>query len=180
MKILRPILFALLVALSFCAQAALTTQQVATLRTDILASELSAQCVPTGDGPFNIATAYNLAKSPAFTVWKSSVPTSQVGIAMNSTELAGLTTANTNRLQVLAMFSGGSFNPSNANVRAGFDDIYSGAGGTTTRAALAVLWKRLATRQEALFATGTGSDAVPATLVVEGALTVADVIRACQ
>lgn len=65
--------------------------------------------------------------------------------------------------------------PSN---RAFFDDVFSGAGGTNTRAALLVLWKRLATRIEKLFATGTGSDAVPATLVFEGEVSVQDIIEA--
>ncbi len=164
---------------SFAAHAALTTAQVATLRADILASEFAAQCVPSGDGPYNIAAAYNLPKSPAFTVWKTAVPIAQVGIAQDATEVAGLTTANTSRLQVYALFSGGTFNASNANVRAGFDSVFSGAGGATTRASLLALWKRTATRSEALFATGTGSDASPATMTAEGALAVADAIRAC-
>jgi hypothetical protein len=37
------------------------------------------------------------------------------------------------------------------------------------------LWKRLASRVEQLFATGTGSDAVPATLGFEGPISVNDV-----
>jgi hypothetical protein len=69
-------------------------------------------------------------------------------------------------------------NPSIASNRAFFDDVFSGAGGTNTRAALLALWKRLATRGEKLYATGTGSDASPATLVVEGAISARDVEEA--
>lgn len=118
----------------------------------------------------SMAAWFSSSASPTFTVWKSSVPISQVGQAMSSTEVAGLTTANTSRLQAMAAFSGGSFNPSIADVRAGFDSVFSGAGGALTRAAMLILWKRPAVRIEKLYATGTGSDASPAQLVFEGSL----------
>jgi hypothetical protein len=79
------------------------------------------------------------------------------------------------RLQTLAIYLAGGVAPFLASIRAFFDDIFSGAGGTNTRAALLVLWKRLASRVEQLFATGTGSDAVPATLGFEGPISVNDV-----
>jgi hypothetical protein len=47
-----------------------------------------------------------------------------------------------------------------------------------TRAALLALWKRLATRGEKLYATGTGSDAVPGTLTFEGNISARDVEEA--
>lgn len=177
---IRRLFIAALCCIAFSASAAtLTTQQVATLRADILGSEFSAQCVPSGDGPFNIATAYNLAKSPTFTVWKPSVTIRETGQAFNGAEWAGMTTANHTRLQTVAQYLM-SYSPAIPGIRAMFDDIWSGAGGVNTRAALLVLWKRPALRVEALFAIGIGSDAVPATLAFEGAVSVADVIRACQ
>ena len=112
----------------------------------------------------SMAMWFNAPTSPAIIVWKNSVTVSEVGRAMNSSEVAGLTTANTNRLQVMAAYSGGAFNPSITDVRAGFDSVFSGAGGTNTRAALLALYKRTATRFEDLFKTGTGTDASPATL----------------
>ncbi len=175
---IRRVFLATLLFASSAAHSALTTQQVATLRADILASEFAAQCVPSGDGPYNIAAAYNLPKSPTFTVWKSNVTIRETGQAFNGAEWAGMTTANHTRLQTVAQFLM-SYNPSVQGVRDMFNDIWSGAGGVLTRASLLVLWKRNATRHEALFATGTGSDASPATLVVEGALSPADTIRAC-
>ncbi len=140
----------------------LTNAQLLTLKAAILneADPTFAGYRTANDKP-SMAAWFNADSSPAFIVWKTSVPLAQVGQAQNSTELAGLTTANTSRLQVLAMFSGGSFNPSIADVRAGFDSIYSGAGGFNTRTAR---------RLEKLFATGTGIDASPAQLVFEGTI----------
>lgn len=116
----------------------------------------------------SMATWYN--GDSTFTVWKSTVTIAQMGIGMNSSEIAGLTTANNSRLQVMAAYSGGTFNPSITDVRAGFDNVFSGAGGVLTRTALLTLWKRIARRVERLYATGTGSDAVPGLLVFEGTI----------
>ena len=116
--------------------------------------------------------------SPAFTVWKSSVPIAEVGDAINASELVGLTSLNVQRLQAISDYSGGSINPSKADRRSAFDQVFSAAGGTITRPALLALWKRLATAGEKIFATGTGSDAVPATLVIEGQIDRQDVFEA--
>ncbi len=48
----------------------------------------------------------------------------------------------------------------------------------TLKAAILAAQKRAATKAEALFATGTGSDASPGTLIWEGTLSVDDVSRA--
>jgi len=157
---------------------ALTSAQLVTLRAAILADPVLAAAPMNPDGDFDIATAMNAQAVPNFTVWKTSVPTSQVGEAMVSTEVAGLTTANTNRLMVMVQYSGGVFNPSRPDTRAGFDSIFSGAGGANTRAALLVVWKRLATRAEKLFATGVGTDQTPASLTFEGPVSHVDVAQA--
>jgi hypothetical protein len=159
----------------------LTNAQLLTLKASIL-----GETDPTfvgyrnaGDKP-SMAGWYNANSSPAFIVWKTNVPVSQVGLAFSSSEVAGLTTANTNRLQVMQSYSGGAFNPSIADVRAGFDSVFSGAGGVNTRAALLALWKRTARRLERLYATGTGSDATPAQLVVEGTIDGNDIEEALE
>jgi hypothetical protein len=145
---------------------ALTPAQLTTLKADIAAnSDLNSQ-PNNSDGNLAIANLYNLNASPNFTVWKAS---------FNAAELAGLSTLNNTRLQSLAMYLAAGVNASRADTRAFFDDIFSGAGGVNTRAALLILWKRLAKRGEKLFATGTGSDASPATLVHEGNITPTDV-----
>ena len=65
-----------------------------------------------------------------------------------------------------------------ADVRQMFNDIWSGAGGANTRTSLLALWKRSALLGEKIFATGTGSDASPATLTYEGNLSYVDVMAA--
>jgi len=125
-----------------------------------------------------MAEWYSASTSPAFTVWKTAVPLAAVGTAMDSGEVAGLTTSNTSRLQVMAAYSGGSFNPSLPDVQSGFNSVFSGAGGALTRAALLALWKRPAKRIEKLFAVGTGTDAAPATMGYEGNVNINDILAA--
>lgn len=152
-----------------------TTAQLPALKAAIVAdSALNAQ-PRTSDGDEAIAQAFNVAASPAATVWKTQVGITQIGDNIAATELAGLSSLNSTRLQTLVVLSADGVNPSLADRRQFFDDIFSGAGGTITRGRLMVLWKRLATRAEKLFATGTGTDAAPATMTFEGALTRQDV-----
>lgn len=148
----------------------LTQEQLQILKADILADSAFDSVPNTFDGAYTIASAYNLTASPNFTVWRTSVTIAEVGRAFLNSEVAGLTTANTTRLQVFGQYSGGVFNPSDIDVRSGFDEVFSGAGGVNTRAALLALYKRLARRIEKLYAVGAGTDASPATLVFEGAV----------
>jgi hypothetical protein len=153
----------------------LTPAQLATLKADIQANSDLNSNPNTPDGNLAISNLYNQAASPAFTVWRTNVPIGEVGKTFDAAELAGLTSINTQRLQNLAAWLAAGIDPSVAGVRTFFDDIFSGAGGANTRAALLVIWKRLATRGEKLFATGTGSNPSPATLVVQGSITPTDV-----
>lgn len=154
---------------------ALTTPQLQTLKTAINADPALSSQPMNSDGDYNIALAFQAVSNPAFTVWRSKVSILETGQAFNGTEWAGMTTANHTRLQTVAQYLDSGYNASKADLRAMFNDIWSGAGGTVTRANLLVIWKRIANRAEALFATGTGSDAVPATMNFEGALDPADV-----
>ena len=154
---------------------ALTPAQKITLKAAIQADSTANAFYINGDLS-GLADYMNAAASPAFIVWKSNVVIGEVGKKFNATELAGLTSLNTQRLQNLAAWLIEGVNPSLASIRQFFDDIFSGAGGTNTRTALLALWKRSATRVEKVFAAGTGSDAVPATLVVEGDLSTNDLI----
>jgi hypothetical protein len=161
--------------LAFSAQA-LTTQQLQTLKAAILAETDPAfvslrQAGATGA----MADFYN--GNSAFVVWKSSVTIRETGQAFNGAEWAGMTSANHTRLQTVAQYLM-SYSPATQGIRDMFNDIWSGAGGTNTRAALLALWKRFATKGERLFATGTGSDAVPGLLVFEGSLRDADIVGA--
>lgn len=149
----------------------LTTQQLQTIKAAILADPVLSVQPHDGNGNGFIADAFNAVASPAFTVFKSSVTLTQVGLAMLSSDVANLTTANTNRLTVIAAFSGGMFYPAIQDTWDGFNSVFSVSGASGTRAALLALRKRFASRIEALLATGTGSDAVPAFLTVEGTIT---------
>lgn len=173
------------------AASTLSAQSLPALKADILVSTDTVQAgtvdcggfvgvqvknVPnSSDGNACVARVYNLTASPAFTVWKSSATLVQIGDAIVSTELAGLSSLNLQRLQAIASYGPNGINPSLTDRRAAFDDIFSGAGGALTRPRLLALWKRLATRVEKLYATGTGSDPSPATLVFEGAISGATV-----
>lgn len=158
----------------------LTTQQKQLLKTTIQGDPaLNGLFGTSGNAAQAIADAMNLPASPAFTVWKTNVEIRDVGDNIVGTDLAGLSTLNNTRLQTAVILGGGGVNASLADRRAFFDDIFSGAGGSATRAKLLTLWKRLATRAEKLFATGAGSDAVPATMsAAEGLLTVENVDQA--
>lgn len=161
------VLFALLISTTSWAQT-FTTGQRTTLKTAVLASQDTLDLYTAGDLS-GLAALLNTPSSPAFIVWKTNVPIGTVGVTFNATELAGLSSLNTTRLTNLALWMPTGVNPSITSVRSFFDDIFSGAGGTNTRAALLALWKRTATRLERIFATGTGSDAVPGLLVIEAA-----------
>ena len=169
-----------LLALSFGALAGnLTPAQIAILRPVVLAEPTLATARLTGDDA-TIAAWCNAQASPAFTVWKTNVSITAVGDKINGTELAGLSSLNTTRLQVVIQLSPSGINPALADRRQFFDDIFSGAGGTNTRVALAVIWSRTVTRFERIYATGTGTTGSPGTLVVEGTLTPSTVSAACQ
>lgn len=160
---------------------ALTPAQLTTLKVDIAANTNQINGVPintmpnSGDANFAIAKWYSTLASPSWTVWKTTVTITEIGRKFNGSELAGLTTANVQRLTCIALYGTSGINPSLADQRAFFDDVFSGAGGTITRPALLALWKRLALRIEKLFSTGTGTDLAPATMGYEGSVTANDI-----
>ena len=155
----------------------LTPAQKTTLAAHIAASPDLNVIPNTYDGAFEIARLMALPASPAFIVWKSSVPKSEVGKAFQASALAAITAGNNDKLANFAAWNE-TVEPWRADQRAFFDDVFSVAAGATTRASLLALWKRQANRAEKLFAPGTGSDASPATLTFEGALDYNDVYAA--
>jgi len=164
---------------------ALTPAQLQILKTDILADPLLAAKPATADGAFDIATAYSVAAAPTFWVWRTSVSQAEI---VGTTSVDGTTwswplfigRSQGERDGWREMFAdrGGIINPSLVNVRQGLADIFSGAGGLAQRTHLIAIGRRPATRAEKLFAIGTGTAAVPATMVLEGDLTYLDVLYA--
>jgi hypothetical protein len=127
------------------------------------------------DDANTIAAAYNLLSSPDYTVWEGNVSLEEVGTNLDGVELGNLTTANSNRLAVFFQTNTGGAVPSRLDHRAFFDDVFSGAGGATTRANLLLVWKRLSLRIEELLASGTGTDPDPATMGFEGSVNYHDI-----
>lgn len=161
----------------------LTPAQLTTLKSFIANPANGLNGFPqNSDGAFAVAAAMNQQASPDWTVWRKLVTITEVGDKINGTELAGLSSLNSTRLQTVVILSQAGVNPSLIDRRQFFDDIFSGAGGATTRANLLALWKRLATVAQKLFSTGTGSNASPATTdtnISDGfTLSVQDVISA--
>ena len=162
-KIAQKVLFSLLLAFTANCWALLTPAQLITLKAAITANATWNAFPNNSDGAFNLAVLLN-TPTASFIVWRTRVPIGEVGRAFNGTELAGLTTGNQSRLQTLAVYLDTGVNPSLADNRAFFDDVFSGAGGTLTRANLLTVWKRTALEIERIFATGTGTTAAPATM----------------
>lgn len=155
---------------------ALTSAQYATLKAAILADPTLNAYPNTDDGNYDMcAQKLNVAASPAWVVWRDDVSILETGQTFNGAEWAGLTSANISRLACVASYLLEGYNAAKADVRAMFDDIWSGAGGANTRTALLALWKRNALLGEKILATGTGSTASPATMGYVGNISPTDV-----
>lgn len=158
--------------------ATLTDAQKATLKTDILANTAPVVVQARIDGANGvIAGWYSDNATPDFWVWQSTRSLEEVGRSLDGSDLGNITPANAERVGIFFTTQPGGVVPARADHRAFFDDVFSGANGATTRVNLDALWRRLANRLEELFATGpgAGTNADPATLVVEGSASAANV-----
>ena len=158
--------------------AGLTNAQLLALKADILADPVLAAKPDTLDGAYDIAVAYNLTAVPDYVVWKTSVSVDEImRNGMDWTRVDNLTVGKARIWDWMTRL--GTFNAAKVNIRAGIDATWTGtAADLAVRATVYTHCKRLATRAEKLFATGTGSDASPATMGWEGALTYQDVYAA--
>lgn len=150
----------------------LTATQKTTLKAYIDATPALAAQPNNADGHFAIAAALNLSSSPAFTVWRTAVPIDEImsnGFVWTSVD--GLTVGKARIWDWMSRL--GVVNPSRPNIRQGLADAF-GAGSAMGLGILPHL-KRIATIAEQLLATGTGTDAAPATMGWEGLLTYQDI-----
>lgn len=154
----------------------MTPAQTATLKAALLADPALAQYI-TDYRDDLIRDYYNEPASPAYIVWRTAV--TQDEIMLNGFDWARVDNLSAGKARVWVwMFDNQakSFNPSKANVRAGIDQTWVGtAPDLAVRAAVYVHCKRACNRVERLFATGTGSDAVPGLMAFEGEITTSDV-----
>jgi hypothetical protein len=143
----------------------LTAPQVATLKAWITTAFPAAPL--TVDGSVAIAAALNAAADPAFVVWKTAVSVDEImRNGIDWTRVDNLTVGKARIWDWMTRL--GEFNPSRPNIRAGIDAAWVGT--TADLAVRATVYghcRRPATVIEKLFATGTGSDAAPATLATD-------------
>lgn len=155
----------------------MTPAQLQTLKAAILASinpaVIAARAEPVNDT--ELARLYNLPST--FTAWKTKVTWDEImENGMDFTRVDNLTNGSKWRIwEWLFKNSSNAINPSKANHRAGIDAAWVGtANDLAVRASVYVHCKRVATEAEKVFATGTGTDAVPGLFDWQGTLTAQD------
>ncbi len=148
----------------------LTTQQAATLKAFILADPVLSAFPLNSDGSYAIADLLNKTAEPAFIVWKTDVSIDE--IMRNGMDWARVDNLSVGKARIWEWLGRlGTINAAKVNVRAGIDATWVGTSADlAVRAAVYVHCKRPATALEKLFATGAGTDASPATMVIEGAI----------
>lgn len=150
---------------------------LAILKAAILADPVLASQPMTADGAFAIATVMNLNASPSFWVFRRNIPQSEIGKTVSYIAIAAMTTANLDRVNNFLNLNQDTFHGRD-DVKTFLNDTFSGAlggQGQATRDALDLMLRRLATRAERLYTTGTGSTIAPGALTHEGALSYQDV-----
>lgn len=160
----------------------LTQLQRTTLKADIALDPVLSALPNNSDSNFDIAAAYNQQASPAYRVWRTSVPVNEImGNGFDWTRIDNLTVGKARIWEFMTQL--GSINFGLANVRAGILAAFSAGGDVTMRSAIFGHGNRTATRVEKLFATGSGTAPTdqgvgPSTLGYEGLISYNDVEQA--
>lgn len=158
--------------------AGLTNKQRIALKAAIIADPALTVWVQANNEQA-IADYYNVTGTVY--VWRTNVTrseiyhrTSEVATTWNWTTYKNQTVAEQNAW--VQIFMGDEANFALPNLRSGVDAIFSGAGAAAAqRAHIAAIAKRFASRVEALFATGLGTNASPSVMTFEGSLTAQDI-----
>lgn len=157
----RIFITAVLALASLGAWAQLSPEQTAILRAALLSDPALAQW-RTDRRDDLIEAYYNEPSNPAFVVWRTDVRAEEIGNAWVGTDIDGMSALNMQRLQLLLASSpSGVFDMTRADRRAGFENPFGTNANNASRVAMRTAWKRIVTRAERLFATGTGTDATP-------------------
>lgn len=148
----------------------LTPQQQTALRTFVAADAVLSAIPQNSDGAYALSDALKVIPSPAFVVWKTTVSIDE--IMRNGMDWARVDNLSVGKARIWDWMGRlGSFDASRINIRAGIDAAWVGtAADLAVRAQVYIHCKRAANILEKLFATGTGSDASPATMAVEGSI----------
>jgi len=144
----------------------LTPQQQTALRTFVAADAVLSAIPQNSDGAYALSDALKVIPSPAFVVWKTTVSIDE--IMRNGMDWARVDNLSVGKARIWDWLSRlGSFDASRINIRAGIDAAWVGtAADLAVRAQVYIHCRRPANILEKLFATGTGSDASPATMAV--------------
>ncbi len=153
----------------------MTPAQLQTIKTFILSVPAWAALPVNSDTSYFIADELRKDAVPDFIVWKTDVSTDE--IMRNGMDWARVDNLSVGKARIWDWMTRlGSFNAAKVNVRAGIDAAWVGtAADLAVRAQVYTHCKRKANILEKLFATGTGSDASPATMRVEGGLSYQEV-----
>lgn len=156
----------------------MTPQQLAVVKAWVQADPVLNALPNTNVGNSVIAGALNAIASPDFIVWKTSVPIDD--IMRNGMDWARVDNLTVGKARIWDWMSRlGTLNPSKANIRSGIEATWVGtAADLAVRATVYTHCKRQATVLEKILATGTGSDATPATMGYEGAITTDEIEQA--
>lgn len=154
----------------------LTLTQLAVLKADITNDPTLNAFPHDPDGASAVAALYNLTAVPDHWVWRTRITAREVRDSVVWTEYIGRSVGEKAAFEM--MMTDGEINGASPNIRSGITDIFSGASAATTRNNLTALAKRLASRFEKLFAVGTGSNAAPATMAVEGPIDYHHIVEA--
>lgn len=162
--------------------ATLDKQQLQIMAADIAKNPDMNTQKDSADGDLAIAALYNQPAAPDFFVWKTSVA---VGLLMQGnfdwTRVEALTVGKARIWEF--MTAAQTVNPSQKQVRAGFEETFTEVEDAPCRQAIYDGASRLATRGEKLYAVGTGAapdnhGSGPGELVVEGIITTTNVSNA--
>lgn len=168
MKAIRTLVVVLALMITGLAHAALTLQQITTLKAMVQA-DLTAAALAASADDIGLAAWLN-ATDGTCVVWRHDVTIAEAHAVMVWTEVDALTNGKARIWEWMREL--GLLDARQANVRQGLADAFSAA--AATRTALTVLAKRQATRAEKALASGACSNGAPSITTFVGTLSFAD------
>lgn len=158
----------------------MTPAQLLTLKAAIAADPVLNAYPNNSDGAFDMSIYLDGASSPAFIVWRTNVTRDGMTVeGFDWTQVDNLTTGQARIWDLLFDNSSRAINAGDLGKRAGLAECWKG---TAAKVAVGTFvlskCKRTATRGERIFATGTGSDATPGVLVIEGTIAYQHIVAA--
>lgn len=158
----------------------MTPAQLTTLKAAIDADQVLSAYPNNSDGAFDMALYLDTASSPAFIVWRTNVSRDEVTAeGFDWTQVDNLTTGQARIWDLLFDNQSRAINAGDAGKRAGLAECWKGTAGKLAVGAFVLTkCKRTATKGERIFATGTGTELAPGTLVIEGAISYQDIAAA--